>query len=317
MGFASTRCSTALPGRSPHFFVSGEEGGDAIIPSPTGMAGRGDPPWLTVNGEVEDGGGEAVVEVGVGDLVLVVVGAQQAVVAPHLVVDGGHPAAGVGDPQRVDVLLLRPVGDVLPDGAVPAPVVLLPQELGGRGVRGGLWVGTPHHPSSSLLPTQRLRRSPLLPVRVQHLAPARAGLWGWIQHPRGLSTQPRGKDSGCSRTDPRGTPHHAPIAGALAAHPPSKRLWVFPGSFQALALRTRVRLGVWLGDSSLSPLLTCCTPPAPSAARGWGRRELSRRAATCPSRPETPAFVWAATCPNTAAGIGKGAGSPAPIRAGK
>lgn len=81
---------------------------------------------------------------------------------------------------------------------------------------------------------------------------------------------------------------HPQRVGGLAAHP-SKRLQVFPVCFQALALWARIQLSVQLGDSLLSPPLTCCTPPAaPSPAGDWGRRELSRHAATCPSHPETP-----------------------------
>ncbi|QEA01230.1 hypothetical protein D0439_22390, partial [Lysinibacillus fusiformis] len=95
------------------------------------MLGAGRGPLLALHavGELEDLRGEAVAEGGVVDLVLVVVGAQQAVEAVHLVVQGHGAAGRAAHPQRVDVLLAAPVGDVLPDGAALPAEALLPNPL--------------------------------------------------------------------------------------------------------------------------------------------------------------------------------------------
>lgn len=93
---------------------------------------------LTVWLQVEDGSWEAVGEVGVIYFILVVVGPQQSVEALHLVVHRRHTAAAVGDPHGVDILLLAPVRDVLPHGAVFAFVVFFPYGLGGAMERAGM-----------------------------------------------------------------------------------------------------------------------------------------------------------------------------------
>lgn len=132
-------------------------------------------PGTLTFGEVEDAGGEEMAEGGVVDLVLVVVGAQEAVEAVHLVVQGHGAAGRAAYSQRVDVLLVTPVGDVLPDGAALPTEAFLPHPLGTAHVLG---TGVPrrHHHCGGGHPT----------VMVPHPASCHTGCNPSITHGRKL-----------------------------------------------------------------------------------------------------------------------------------
>lgn len=85
--------------------------------------------FLTIRFQDKDGSWETIRVVGVINFVFVIVRSQQRIVALHLIMHRRHTTAGVGDPHGVDILLLAPVGYVLPHGAVYTLEVLFPYWL--------------------------------------------------------------------------------------------------------------------------------------------------------------------------------------------